>query len=237
MKLSCGSIFYQDTVMVFSPNSKRSVYMPEFQPPSINFDKEKFDIRDFLEPQWFRGREYVYLATLPRHSASQDGSLFEIFKNYNMPSEAVLDSNGYRLSSHVVDNWYKFECAAQAVIAAIYSQSNHYLTQITLLGSPSEDGGYRASYSSPGAAIRHAYLSRMWFSLYIGALYWVCMHGNTVKLVKNSKVADTPVTSSTMPSAILSEGTTDAEARCWLPLWFLCALSTEMHLQPFLSML
>lgn len=224
--------------MIFSPNSKRSVYMPEYHPPSVDYSqKKKPDVTDFLEPQWYRGRDYAYLATLPRYSASQHGSFFEIFKDYNMPTVPIPDGKMFRLPSYVVEAWSDFEEAAQATIGAIYSEANHPIAQITMLGSPSANGGYKSAHSSSEIVIRRAYASRLWFSLYIGALYWICMHGNTVKKVQNGKVVDHTATASDIPSAILSDGTTNVETRSWLPLWFLCVLSRNERLQPFLSTL
>lgn len=196
-------------------------------------------LNDFFTPQWYRGRPYAWLSMVALGMKSYEhGSVFELFKDYNMPTHAEQDENGlYMLPRAYQRRWKAFEDNVGAVIGTIYGQISIAQAQIYVVPSPNDMARYTRKYKTAEEALHQAYVARDWFTVYIGALFYACLRCSTYRLVRGGK--EIFVTQRDLPSVLMTVGSNqeNVEPVKFFPLWFARVASIRPELVPFLSLL
>lgn len=234
-----GFAWFQGDKLYFTPNSKSSPRVPSFQSPDWNPTLKDIQLDYFFTPQWYRGRPYAWLSMVALGTKScEHGSVFELFKDYNMPTLAEQDEEGlYRIPLACQQRWKAFENNVGAVIGTIYDQISIAQAQIFTIPTPDAMARYTGTYNTEKEALRRAYIARDWFTVYIGALFYACLRCSTYRLMRGGQ--EIFVTQQELPSVLMTVGPSvdNVEPVKFFPLWFARVASIRRDLVPFLSLL
>lgn len=226
--------------LYFSPNVKNPVQIPEYHSPK--WDPEDLKPEFFGRPQWYRGIDYAWIPMVPRFvDISQHGSIFEVFKDYDIPTSAdrvVVDgSDRYMIPYNIQQRWKAFEYGASIVIGTLFEHSNLRSTQVLCVPPPDALGGYTRLHKSAYIAIRQAYRSRSWFNVLTGTLLYVCMRASRLRPTRGGQeIFDS--TKDILSASMAPEHAKDTvDPVEFLPVWFVRVAGIHPELVPFLSML
>lgn len=103
--------WFQDNKVYFSPNTKHPATVPPFHPPTWDPKIHELQLDFFFTPQWYRRKMYAWLCMVLRAvEPSQHGSVFEAFKDYNLPMTAEkIDKGCYIVPQELQQHWMVFE--------------------------------------------------------------------------------------------------------------------------------
>lgn len=168
----------------------------------------------------------------------EHGSVFELFKDYNMPTHVEEVEEGlFRIPLSYQRRWKAFENNVGAVIGTIYDHVNTVQAQVFTIPTPNSMARYTGTYETKEDALRQAFVARDWFKVYIGALFYACLRCSTYRLVRGGQ--EIFVTQTELPSVLMTAGSNDesVEPVKFFPLWFARVASIRPELVPFLSLL
>lgn len=169
---------------------------------------------------------------------SQYGSLFEILKDYNLPTAAEKVEIGRYIVPHDLQRrWKLFEEQIGAVLGAMFEHSHIEGAQVLSMPTPEQMGGYTRIHKSEKVALRQAYGSRQWFLVHLGTLLYSCMRAWTLRATSGGR--QVAVHRRDFPTAQMTQERSGEhiEPLKFLPLWFIRVAAVRRDLVPFLSLL
>lgn len=234
-----GFAWFQNEKLYFTPNTKSCPWIPDFQSSDWNPTRRELKLNYFFTPQWFRGRPYAWLSMVAHRVRScENGSVFELFKDYNMPTYARQHEDKlYRIPEVYRRRWKEFESNVGAVIGTIFDQVNTVHAQIFVVPPPDSMANYTGGFRTEREALFQAGIARSWFEIYIGALFYACLRCSTYRLVRGGQ--EIFVTQQELPSVLMTVNSSSdsIDAIKFFPLWFARVASVRPELVPFLSLL
>lgn len=226
--------------MYFSPNQRHSTRVPDFHEPKWEPTRKDYNPAFFQNPQWYRGLPWAWLSMVPASvHPSQQGSIFEMFKDHNLffEPEKTADGRHYFIPPKLARRWKCFEEDAGAVVGTIFEYFNIAQAQAVSIPSPDIFAGYTRLHRTPTEAINSADEARNWFLIQLGTLLYACRWAWKFKPTRDGK--EIVLRPEDLPSVrMVSDQADDMISPIkFFPIWFIRVAAIRPELIPFLSLL